>query len=91
MLLQDFQYAVDYFHNAKNGNAMMINIIAHVFDLKGIRMSFGDSYAIKECVDPLTDKILFSRKYESDDDVRAVGHDVFKIKVDHPIKFFEKT
>jgi len=91
LLLQHFQDAVDYFHNPENGNTMMTNIVVHVFELKGVRLSFGDSYVIKKCVDPLTDKILFSKKYKSDDDIKEVARDVFNINIDHPIKFFVKT
>jgi len=91
MVLQDFEDAVNYLHNPKNGNPMITNTAVHLFESKGIRVSVGDRYAIKECVDPLTDKILFSRKYASDDDIKKVAHDVFNVKIDHQITFFKKT
>jgi len=81
---------IDFHHDPTKITYMQDKVIVHIYEPKSIRVAFGSSYTIKENVDPLTDKILEEKTFESDEDIEKAARDVFRVKVYHPVKFFRR-
>jgi len=88
--VENFEFMIDFHHDPTKITYMQQNIILHIYEQKSIRSTSGSSYVIKENVDPLTDKLLEEKPFESDEDIENAARDIFHLKVDHPVKFFRR-
>jgi len=88
---EDFEFMIDYFHNRENGNVLMSNVILHIYDAEHLTCAFGDSYQVKNSVDPLTDKIEMEKKFDDDEEVERVACEVFKVNLHHRVNFFNRA
>ena len=88
--VENFEFMIDFHHDPTKITYMQQKIILHTYEQKSIRLTSGSSYVIKENVDPLTDKILEEKPFESDEDIEKAARDIFHLKVDHPIRFFRR-
>lgn len=91
--LEDFQPALDKTYTP--GSALKTNIFMMKFEMhsnnKILHLFNGITYDCKQAVTPLVDKILFTKKAKTNQDIVDIAEKYFKYKVDHTVTFFNKA
>ena len=83
-----FQQFFDEHQQSKE--VLMRNILMYRYYEGGYNSIFGKKYAIKKCVDPVTDIILEEKEVTNDQEVLAMACDIFGITLNWKIDIFAR-